>query len=221
MKRLENRLLLCDCREAMKREDVRPDYIYAGIPDFNELGMDPEKDNKRYWSFISECIELMTKICDVITIAMLDRKAHGRIFPKNAVVTKIFEGRGFYPVIHKIMDRSTEYPKINLYRLMFSHAVTYVNDIKKVKRNYNEEFNRDVLEYNFKTKFLGFNNATSYELVRNHILELTEEDDLVYNPFMGTGTIAEVAIETGRKFLGSEIDKDTYTKSKMRIGYFE
>ena len=43
------------------------------------------------------------------------------------------------------------------------------------------------------------------ELVNNCILTCTEENDLVYDPFMGSGTTAKMAILNNRNWIGSEI----------------
>lgn len=45
------------------------------------------------------------------------------------------------------------------------------------------------------------------ELVRRHIITWTKEDDLVYDPFLGSATTTRIAQEMNRKFIGSEIHK--------------
>lgn len=56
-----------------------------------------------------------------------------------------------------------------------------------------------------------------YELARDHILSWTNEGDLVYDPFMGSGTTAIACIRNRRHFLGNEINKDYYDKCMERI----
>ena len=46
------------------------------------------------------------------------------------------------------------------------------------------------------------------ELVNNCILTCTEENDLVYDPFMGSGTTAKMAILNNRNWIGSEISTE-------------
>lgn len=48
------------------------------------------------------------------------------------------------------------------------------------------------------------------ELADKHIITWTNEGDLVYDPFMGSGTTAKSAILFGRNWIGSEMDK-TYS----------
>ena len=46
-----------------------------------------------------------------------------------------------------------------------------------------------------------------YQLAEDHILTWSNEGDLIYDPFTGSGTTASAALCNNRKFIGSEIDK--------------
>ena len=46
-----------------------------------------------------------------------------------------------------------------------------------------------------------------YQLAEDHILTWSNEGDLVFDPFTGSGTTASAALCNNRKFIGSEIDK--------------
>tara|TARA_Y100001980_G_C14237520_1_gene87481 strand:- start:371 stop:544 length:174 start_codon:yes stop_codon:yes gene_type:complete len=50
-------------------------------------------------------------------------------------------------------------------------------------------------------------------MIENH----TNENDVVYDPFMGSGTTAIAALEVGRDYLGSEINEEYYKLSINRI----
>jgi len=54
-------------------------------------------------------------------------------------------------------------------------------------------------------------------LIRRIVLATTEEGDLVFDPFMGSGTTAAVCIKTNRLFIGSEIDQDIYNIAVERV----
>lgn len=49
------------------------------------------------------------------------------------------------------------------------------------------------------------------------IKAFTETGDLVYDPFMGSGTTAEVCLRSGRKFIGSELMPEYITVANERI----
>jgi len=55
------------------------------------------------------------------------------------------------------------------------------------------------------------------ELVKDHIISWSNEGDLVYDPFMGSGTTAKMAILNNRKYIGSEISEDYIKIIKTRI----
>lgn len=50
-------------------------------------------------------------------------------------------------------------------------------------------------------------------LVIDHIKSWSNENDIVLDPFMGSGTTALAALNTNRKFIGFEISKDYFDKS--------
>lgn len=54
-------------------------------------------------------------------------------------------------------------------------------------------------------------------LLERIILSTSNKDDLVFDPFMGSGTTAVVAKRLGRHYLGSEKDKEFYEISLTRI----
>jgi site-specific DNA-methyltransferase (adenine-specific) len=46
------------------------------------------------------------------------------------------------------------------------------------------------------------------KLANDHIISWSNENDLVYDPFMGSGTTAKMAILNNRKYIGSEISEE-------------
>ena len=55
------------------------------------------------------------------------------------------------------------------------------------------------------------------KLANDHIVSWSNEGDLVYDPFMGSGTTAKMAILNRRNFIGSEISKDYCDIAEKRI----
>jgi len=54
-------------------------------------------------------------------------------------------------------------------------------------------------------------------LVRDHMISWSNEGDLIYDPFMGSGTVAKVAILNNRNWIGSEISLEYCEMIKERI----
>ena len=55
------------------------------------------------------------------------------------------------------------------------------------------------------------------QLAEDHIISWSNEGDLVYDPFMGSGTTAKMAIKNVRRFIGSEISKEYCDIAVQRI----
>ena len=55
------------------------------------------------------------------------------------------------------------------------------------------------------------------KLVRDHIISWSNEGDIVYDSFSGSGTTAKVAYMNNRHYIGSEISKEYYEKANKRI----
>lgn len=56
------------------------------------------------------------------------------------------------------------------------------------------------------------------ELVQTIIHNFSNESDLVYDPFMGTGTTAVVAKKMNRKYIGSELNEQYFNVINQRLG---
>jgi site-specific DNA-methyltransferase (adenine-specific) len=69
----------------------------------------------------------------------------------------------------------------------------------------------------------SFNDKTDHpavfpeELAQDHILSWSNKKDLVFDPFMGSGTTAKMAILNDRNWLGFEISKEYCEMTKKRV----
>jgi len=54
-------------------------------------------------------------------------------------------------------------------------------------------------------------------MVQDHIISWSNEGDVVYDPFMGSGTTAKIALLNNRNYIGSEISKEYCDIIKQRI----
>jgi site-specific DNA-methyltransferase (adenine-specific) len=59
------------------------------------------------------------------------------------------------------------------------------------------------------------------ELISYLVNKSSKENDIVYDPFMGSGTTAEAAYDNKRNYIGSEIDETYYEISLTRIDRLE
>lgn len=68
-----------------------------------------------------------------------------------------------------------------------------------------------------KDTFEGHPSQKPINLIRRLILEYTNEGDVVFDPFSGSGTTAVACIKEKRQFIGSEINTEYFNKSTKRI----
>ena len=55
------------------------------------------------------------------------------------------------------------------------------------------------------------------QLAHDHIISWSNERDLIYDPFMGSGTTAKMALMNKRNFIGSEISSDYVAIANKRL----
>lgn len=58
------------------------------------------------------------------------------------------------------------------------------------------------------------------KLAEDHILSWSVEGDVIFDPFMGSGTTGKMAILNNRKFIGIELVKDYFDGAKNRIEHY-
>jgi DNA modification methylase len=92
---------------------------------------------------------------------------------------------------------------------------------KKIIEEYGQRYNT----WTYKTSKNGQEDEIAYQhpaifpiqLVKDHIISWTNTGDLVYDPFMGSGTTAKAATQMERDYLGSEISEDYFKICQKRI----
>ena len=68
-----------------------------------------------------------------------------------------------------------------------------------------------------KTERTGHPAQFPIRLAQDHIISWSNEDDIILDPFMGSGTTGVACLNTSRKFIGIEIDEKYFNIAKQRI----
>jgi site-specific DNA-methyltransferase (adenine-specific) len=55
------------------------------------------------------------------------------------------------------------------------------------------------------------------QLAEDHIISWSNPGDIVFDPFMGSGTTGKMAVLNGRNFIGIELDDKYFEIAKRRI----
>jgi len=83
----------------------------------------------------------------------------------------------------------------------------------------NHKIKGNIWSYNIGVDKTGSHPAPFPEkLARDHIISWSNEGDIVFDPFMGSGTTGKMAATLGRKFIGIEIDQEYFNIATERIG---
>ena len=101
--------------------------------------------------------------------------------------------------------------------------------VKRLKYNVETNYcvSKNVILYknNFtnKKKGMQFKHPATFpeQLANDHIMSWSNEGDLVYDPFMGSGTTAKMAIINKRKWIGSEMSSDYCDIIHERLKQFD
>ena len=88
----------------------------------------------------------------------------------------------------------------------------------KIYGEYKSKFTYYVTPLNQKDKkTYGHPTIKPLDMVSNFIINSSKEGDIVFDPFMGSGTTAVAAIKCNRNFLGYELNPDYYEICNKRI----
>lgn len=154
--------------------------------------------------------------------------------------TMIYAKKNFIPLTHNRYEQSWEYmfcfskgkPKtfnpIKIICKIAGDAYNYKNKGSNVvnggyrRRNRiiktaSEKLHENIFYYS--TGSSGTNHPAPFpeKLAHDQILSWSNEGDIVYDPFLGSGTTAKMAIINNRKFIGSEISSEYCKMASKRI----
>ena len=185
-----------NCIKRLTNKKFKYNYIITSPPDFSEIGLSL-KDS--YYTWIKGYIENFNPINGFVTICITDRRGNGGVIIKHKEVIDAFQSIGWEVHSYKIWVKSFN---IDLYKLPYQHLITFTQNKRKVPPT------KRILEDIFCIKPSGFKNSMPVEICSRHINCFTELGEVVYDPFLGSGTTAIACKLNERRWVGSEINKD-------------
>lgn len=185
-----------NCIDRLLNKNFRYNYIITSPPDFSEIGLELDES---YYDWIKKYIVNFNPINGFVTICITDRRGNGGVITKHKDVINAFESLGWKVFSYKIWVKSFN---IDLYKLPYQHLITFTQNKRKVPQT------KRILEDIFCIKPSGFKNSMPVEICSRHINCFTELGEVVYDPFLGSGTTAIACKLNERRWLGSEINKD-------------
>jgi DNA modification methylase len=198
---MENNIFNEDCIVTLNRK-LEYDYVITSPPDFEEIDMDV-LDIILYKRFLNDRLSLLNPKGNLATIFVTNRKSNGGIIEKDRMIIDIMLSNGWQLQSKKVWIKSY---KINQFRPNYTNILTFRKNkrfVPHIQDCWYEEFKSASKEYTYNF---------SEKIVQNLIFTLTNEDDVVYDPFIGSGTTLKVCETLNRGCIGSEIDTDTFNK---------
>ena len=202
------KLYIEDCLKTLKR-DLTYDYVVTSPPDFDELD---KAIDFSYEDFIKQFAVLLNPIGNFVSICISDRKSGGQIISKHSIVIDVFKTLGYILHSHKIWVKGTG---VNDYRVNYQHIMTFSR--KGTKRKPVADFKPDVFIVN-QSKYKSYTYGMPVRIIELLVNNYTDKNNIVYDPFMGSGTTAEACENTRRRWIGSEIDEKYGELVKERMG---
>jgi DNA modification methylase len=196
-----------DCLDTLNR-NLEYDYIITSPPDFDEIGADT-KNIQPYINFLKERFSLFNPKNDVVTIFVSDRKAEGTVIQKHNIICSIMSDNGWVLKSQKIWVKKED--TID----MFRHGYTFI--LTFGRNNSKHPLLPDVFSEKFVPATPEYTYNFSPNIVKQFIEKYTNKNEIVFDPFMGSGTTAIVCVEHNRKYVGSEIIEVTCKIAKNRI----
>jgi len=208
----ENGILYCgDCLEIMpKLPDKSIDLIVSDYP-FNC------QDGKNYKEFVKETAELFNrKINDIGNLVIINN-------PANIFITTPFYQDWTLINGVALIRKSSIRPA---YHFGFQHNYMLIlnkggikNKWNGTKINHDKNFPTDVIYYQngYRGKEGIHPQAIPIDIAETLIKYLSDENDVVLDPFLGSGTTAVACERLNRRWIGIEISKEYCEIAKERL----
>ena len=230
MKYKPNNIYNVDSYKAIKEiPDKSIDCIYTDVPYLFDSGgggsselaqrivkvgkelKDAKITNGFNYEILDDCVRVMKKVNIIIwysKLQMFDIMNYFLNIPNKQIY---FEPLVWVKTNPTPMANNTWLPDIE-YAIHFREQGVKLNDGYELKSKWYQS------PINKKDKDL-YDHPTikPLEFVKKHILHITQENDIVLDPFLGSGTTAVACQETKRQFIGFEIDKGYYDIAQDRI----
>lgn len=225
-----NSIILGDSFELIKEiPDKSIDCIYTDVPYLyvsggggsSELSQRIEKIDKELenanivsgfdYSILDEFVRVMKKVNIIIWFSKLQMQHIFNYFLNLKDKEIYFELLVWKKTNPTPMTNNTWLPDLE-YAFHFREKGVPLNDGYEIKsKGYVSPLNKkDKDLYNHPT-------IKPLEFVKNHILHITQENDIVLDPFLGSGTTAVACLETKRQYIGFEINEEYYNIAMDRL----
>ena len=103
-----NKIFNEDCLETLNR-NIEYDYIFFSPPDYNELNLEPIKDDKKYFSWLKNVFSEFNPRKNIVTIVISDRRYKRKTIAKHIYITNIMKELRYDLLNEKIWEKSRKF----------------------------------------------------------------------------------------------------------------
>lgn len=218
-----------DCIDGMKKiDDESINLVFSDIPFNINIGKRTKsrhngfkgksyKDNlsdKKYFDLINSWIKESHRILkyDGTIIVMTG-------WTNLKDILNSLDVNNFYILNHCIVKYAFGVYTKKRFVTSHYHIIFATKSNKLWTFNKQKKYDEDVWMMNreFKSKELNHPCPTTYEWVKKIILTSSNENDLILDSFMGTGTTSLACIKTNRHFIGFEISEEYCNIANKRL----
>jgi len=235
-----NKIYNEDCLVGMKDIPDKSIHCIITSPPYNVgLDYDEYKDNKPYEDYLHWMKEIFSESYRVLTddgrmcVNIGDAK-NGSI-PTHSDFIQIAKEIGFHILTIIIWNKNTtsnrcawgsfmspsspSFPRCFEYILVFCKSPKLIHKGKiTIEKKEFIDWSNGMWSFNCENlKKIGHPAAYPVELPKRCIRLFTYEDDVILDPFIGSGTTAIAAIMENRRFIGFEMSEDYYKIAEERI----
>jgi len=203
-------LYIEDCLKTLERK-LDYDYVVTSPPDFDELKKNTKDTKFSYSKFLKTFAELLNPKGNFVSICISDRKSNGQVISKHSMVIDVFKSLKYTLHTHKIWVKSIN---TDMFRMSYQHILTFSRN--KQGRKLISDFRPDIFVIN-QSKWNNYSYGMPVRIIELLVNNYTDKNDIVYDPFMGSGTTAVACIRNNRQWIGSEISKEYAKESLERI----
>ena len=191
--------------------DKSVDLVFTSPPDLYDIGTD---DINVYQDFLRKGMDEFARIVKdtgFITLCQSDRKIDARVYAKHTFIITYMESLGYVLKDYKIIVKNS-IDNMSQYIFPYQHMCVF-SKLGTIERK--GEWLKHILVY--KTQKSKFTYYIWHEAFCKLVINtLTEENDLVVDPFGGSSQVVQCAKELNRQYLGCEIDKEGYEIAIIR-----
>jgi DNA modification methylase len=184
------------------------DLVFTSVPDLHEVNITNEKE---YQSFLSHCVDEFSRVIKprgFVVLAQTDRRRCGHILPKHLILSNAMLEQGFLIKDHKVVIKQAV-DTVNLFRLTYANLLVFTRRGTIPINKRRGEYLRDC----WTCRYESYKGVWLWDddFVITVITTLTQENDFVFDPFAGRGSVLRCCRRLGRRYLGVEKNPTLYS----------